>query len=155
MALLVFRYDNYISSKNTTTLLQYSVLECVNARSQSSFFTPHSPPPQVLSRTAQDSAALTKLKPVWRENKVSFGLKVMCSLHFCTPVSYGPWWQSYRKGSLWDEMLPKGTEHLIQGPCHQWACSQKDQSSHWKISQTPDNAHESEIAVVWPYLKVV
>ena len=38
--------------------------------------------PEVLSRIAQATAALTKLKPIWRDNKISLGSKVklMCSL---------------------------------------------------------------------------
>ena len=29
--------------------------------------------PEVLSRTAQTAAALTKIKPIWRDNKISLG----------------------------------------------------------------------------------
>ena len=32
--------------------------------------------PEVLSRIAQATAALTKLKPIWRDNKISLGSKV-------------------------------------------------------------------------------
>ena len=32
--------------------------------------------PEVLSRIAQDTAALTKLKPIWRDNNISLGSKV-------------------------------------------------------------------------------
>ena len=41
--------------------------------------------PEVLSRIAQATAALTKLKPVWRDNYVSLGSKVklMRSLVIC------------------------------------------------------------------------
>ena len=31
---------------------------------------------EVLSRIAQDTAALTKLKPIWRDNNISLGSKV-------------------------------------------------------------------------------
>ena len=38
--------------------------------------------PEVLSRIAQATAALTKLKPIWRDNNISLGSKVklICSL---------------------------------------------------------------------------
>ena len=38
--------------------------------------------PEVLSRIAQATAALTKLKPIWRNNNISLGskMKLMCSL---------------------------------------------------------------------------
>ena len=32
--------------------------------------------PEMLSRTAQATTALTKLKPIWRDNNVSLGSKV-------------------------------------------------------------------------------
>ena len=32
--------------------------------------------PEVLSRIAQATAALTKLKPIWRDNNISLGSKV-------------------------------------------------------------------------------
>ena len=32
--------------------------------------------PEVLSRIAQATAALTKLKPIWRDNNISLGAKV-------------------------------------------------------------------------------
>ena len=48
--------------------------------------------PEILSRTAQATAALTKLKPIWRDN-ISHGSKVklvgfVC--HFHMPVNHGP-----------------------------------------------------------------
>ena len=51
--------------------------------------------PEVLSRIAQATAALTKLKPIWRDNNISLGSKVklMRSLsfpYFCMPVNHGP-----------------------------------------------------------------
>ena len=50
--------------------------------------------PEVLSRIAQATAALTKLKPIWRDNNISLGSKVklMRSLvipYFCMPVNHG------------------------------------------------------------------
>ena len=32
--------------------------------------------PEIISRIAQATAALTKLKPIWRDNSISLGLKV-------------------------------------------------------------------------------
>ena len=51
--------------------------------------------PEVLSRIAQATAALTKLKPIWRDNNISFEskLKLMRSLvipYFCMPMNHGP-----------------------------------------------------------------
>ena len=38
--------------------------------------------PEVLSRIAQATAALTKLKPIWRDNNISLGSKVKMTSHF-------------------------------------------------------------------------
>ena len=52
--------------------------------------------PEVLSRIAQATAALTKLKPVWRDNNISLGSKVklmrslVISIFFCMPGNHGP-----------------------------------------------------------------
>ena len=52
-------------------------------------------------------------------------------------------------------MLTSHCNHLIQGPCHQRGCSQKDPSSHWKILRTADFGQDTETEVVWPHLKVL
>ena len=47
--------------------------------------------PEVLSRIAQATAALTKLKPIWRDNNISPGSKVKLSFpYFCMLVNHGP-----------------------------------------------------------------
>ena len=48
--------------------------------------------PEVLSRIAQATAALTKLKPIWRDNTISLRVKLVHSsfLFFRMPVNYGP-----------------------------------------------------------------
>ena len=52
--------------------------------------------PEVLSRIGQATAALTKLKPIWRDNNISLESKVVgCALlsfpYFCTPVNHVGW----------------------------------------------------------------
>ena len=37
--------------------------------------------PEILSRIAQATAAVTKLKPIWRDNNVSLGSKVKEKFH--------------------------------------------------------------------------
>ena len=51
--------------------------------------------PEVLSRIAQTTAALTKLKPIWRDNNLSLGSKMklvrsIVTTVFRTPVNHGP-----------------------------------------------------------------
>ena len=42
--------------------------------------------PEVLSRIAQATAALTKLKPIWRDNNISFGSKVKLMRSFVISI---------------------------------------------------------------------
>ena len=51
--------------------------------------------PEVLSRITQATAALTKLKPIWRDNNISLGSKVklispLLFPYFYIPVDHGP-----------------------------------------------------------------
>ena len=57
--------------------------------------------PEVLSRIAQATTALTKLKPVWKDNNKFLGSKVklmrsdsLLSPYFYVPVNHGPCRQS-------------------------------------------------------------
>ena len=60
----------------------------------------HGPKPQILSRIAQATAAHIKLKPIWRENNISFGsegklrrsLVISVFLYACKLTTF-----SYRK----------------------------------------------------------
>ena len=52
---------------------------------------------EILSRIAQTTAALTRLKPLWNDRSISLISKIqlMCSLvSSCTPVNHGPSQQS-------------------------------------------------------------
>ena len=42
--------------------------------------------PEVLSRTAQATVSLTKLKPIWRDNNISLGSKVKLMRSICLYV---------------------------------------------------------------------
>ena len=52
--------------------------------------------PEVLSMIAQATAALTKPKPIWRDNNISLGSKVklmrslVISIFLYMPVNHGP-----------------------------------------------------------------
>ena len=75
--------------------------------------------PEVLSRIAQATAALTKLKPIWRDNKISWikGEADALPCHF--HISVCLWIMDLdcrvreKKAGFWDEMLPEAIEHFI------------------------------------------
>ena len=50
--------------------------------------------PEILSRIAQATAALTKLKPIWRDNNISWikaeaDVLLLSFSYFCIPVNRG------------------------------------------------------------------
>ena len=48
--------------------------------------------PEVLSKIGQATAALTKLKPIWKDNNISLGswCAPLSFPYFCMPVKHGP-----------------------------------------------------------------
>ena len=76
--------------------------------------------PEALSRTAQATAALTKLKPIWRDNNISLGSKVKLMrslvisifLYACESWTLTAELREKNAGFL-DEMLPEAIEHFI------------------------------------------
>ena len=74
----------------------------------------------------QATAALTKLKPIWRDNNVSLGSKVklMCSFIISIFLYASESWiltarLEKKTQAFLGEMLPETIEHFIQGPCDQ------------------------------------
>ena len=100
----------------------------------------HGSKSEILSRIVQATAALTKLKPIWRGNNISLGSKVklMTVLSWHSHSSVCLWnvdldnWVREKKVGLWDEMLPNAFEYFLQGPCYQWGGSQKDPRSQYE-----------------------
>ena len=50
----------------------------------------HGSKPEILSRIAQATAALTKLKPIWRDNNISLGSKVILMRSLGIPIFLYP-----------------------------------------------------------------
>ena len=89
----------------------------------------HGSKSEILSKIAQATAALTKLKLIWRDNNISIGSKVKL-MHFLlswhSHISVCLWivdlhnWIREKNIGLWDEMLSNAFEYFLQGPCYQW-----------------------------------
>ena len=101
---------------------------------------PPPPPPQkkkknkkktdILQRIAQvTAAALTKLKPIWRDNNISLGSKVKLKRSLVISIFL----YACESWTTELEKRPQAFEHLVQGPSYQPGGSQKDPSSHWRI----------------------
>ena len=94
--------------------------------------------PEVLSRIAQATAALTKLKPIWRNNNISLGSRLKLTRTLIISILYAceSWTlpaELEKRTQVFRCMPIEAIEHFIQGPYYQCGGSQEDPSSHWRI----------------------
>ena len=80
--------------------------------------------PEILSRKAQTTATLRRLKPVWIDKSISLSSKIRLMRSFVTSIflyACESWTQRAPKKntSHGNEVLPQDTTHLIQRPCYQ------------------------------------
>ena len=81
---------------------------------------------EILSRIAQATAALTRLKPVWNDRSISLSSKIQLMCFLVTSIflyaceSWTLTAELQKKNtSHGNEVLPKDTTHLKQRPCCQ------------------------------------
>ena len=116
--------------------------------------------PEVLSRMAQTTAALTRLKPVLNDRSISLSSNIRLIRSRVTPIflyaceswaltasskeKYKPWkWSATRK------ILP------IQRPCYQRGSPCRDPADNRTTRRSPDHCKETQTAVVWTCLSFI
>ena len=116
--------------------------------------------PEVLSRIAQATAALTKLKPIWRDNNISLGskAKLMRSLVISIFLYACESW------TLTAELEKRTQAFEIRCYRRLLNISYKDHVTNEEVCkkiqtaigeyETPDPGQEAEAKVVWPCFKV-
>ena len=147
---------NNTSGINTEVKVNEQKFETVTSfKYLSSVITNEKSKPEILSRIAQTTAALTRLKPVWDDRSISLSSKVRLMrslvtstvLYACEPMN--PHSRAPKKNtSRGSAALPQGTTHLIQRPCYQRG---KDPAGN-RITRSPDHRKEMQTAVVWTCL---
>ena len=109
---------NNTSRINTEIKINGQKLETVTSfKYLGSAITDEGSQPEILSRIAQTTTALTKLKPVWNDRSISLSSKIhlpVC-LWILDPHSRAP----KKNTSNGNEVLPPDTTHYIQRPCYQ------------------------------------
>ena len=82
--------------------------------------------PEMLSRIAQMTAALTRFKPVWNDRSISLSSKTRLMRSLVTPIflyACESWTLAAevkrRIQAMENEVLPQDTTHFIQRPCYQ------------------------------------
>ena len=114
-----------------------------------------------LSRIAQATAALTRLKPIWNDRSISLSSKIRLMRSLVTyifvyscescPHSRAP----KKNTSHGFEMLPKDTTYRIQRPCYQRESPYKDSAGNLTTWRPPDDRKETQTAVIWSCLPFI
>ena len=148
---------NNTSGINTETKVNGQKLETVTSfKYMGSVIADEGSKPEMLSRIAQTTAALTRLKPVWNDRSISLGSKIRLMFSHVTsffslclwildPHSRAP----KKNTSHGNEVLPQDTTHLIQRPCYQPGSPCQDPAGNWTTRRPPDDRKETQTAVVW------
>ena len=103
---------------------------------------PRTPTKDVLSRIAQTTAALTRLKPVWIDKSISLSSKIRLKRSLVTSVflyACESWTLTVElQRSHGNEVLPQDTKHLIQRPCYQRGSPCQDPAGNWTTRRPND-----------------
>ena len=114
--------------------------------------------PKILSRIAQTTTALSRLKLNRRDKNILLACWCKCSSYLPSfmPVSAGPWQQKLREGSKalrWDaigDFLTFPTKTMWQ--TRRFA---KESRMQLQCMISPNHVKETENQMVWPHLKIL
>ena len=103
----------------------------------------------------QTTAALIRLKPVWKDRSIFLGFKIrlMCSLdtsiflYACESQHHPHSRASKKNTSRGNEVLPQDTTHLIQRPCYHQGSLFQDPADNWTTREPPDHHRETQTEV--------
>ena len=106
---------------------------------------------EILSRIAQTTAALVRLKLVWNDRNISLSSKILlmpslCHIHHpvCLWIMDSHSRAAKKNTSHGNEVLPHDTAHLIQRPCYQRGRPCHDPSGNWTTRRPPDDCKEMQ-----------
>ena len=139
------------SGINTEIKVNGQKLETVTSfKYLGSVLTDEGSKPEILSRVAQTTAALTKLKPVWIDKSISLSSKIQLMRSPVTSIFLYACHSRAPKNntSHGNEVLPQGTTHLIQRPCYQRGSPCQDPAGNWTTRRYPDDRKETHTAVL-------
>ena len=126
---------NSINGVNTNIYVRGQRLETVyNFKYLGSVITDEGSKPELMSRIAQTTAMLTKLKRIWKDKTLPFDPKLIRSLAMSIFI-YACEMDSYKRTtkkstSHGNELLSKHLFYLIQGPYNQRRGPQQNPTSH-------------------------
>ena len=117
---------------------------------------------EIVSRRAQTTAALTRLRPLWNDRSISLSPKIrlMCFLvtsifrYVCESWTLTTELQR-RMEAMGNEVLPQDTTYLIQRPCHQRGSPCQDPAGNRTTRKLSDRCKGMETEVVWTCLPFI
>ena len=106
--------------------------------------------PEILSRIAQTTAALSRLKIIWRDKNISLASKVklMWTLIYLSLCLWELDLDSRNREkdpSPWDEMLQETSEHFLQRPCDERGGSQQNPECNWSAWWSPNHGKKRKL----------
>ena len=118
--------------------------------------------PEIFSKIAQTTAALTKLKPVWNDRSIPLSSKIqlMHSLVISIFLYVCESWiltaeLQRRIQAMGKKVLLQDTTHFIQRPCYQLGSPCQDPAGNWSTRRSPEHRKETQTAVVWSCLPFI
>ena len=126
-------------------------LFCTNFKYLGSVLTDEGFKPELLSRIAQTTAALTRLKPVWNDMSISLSSKIRRMRSLVTPIflyACESWTLAAevkrRIQAMENEVLPQDTTQFIQRPCYQRGSPCQDPVGNRTTRRPPDDCRETQ-----------
>ena len=102
--------------------------------------------PEILSRIARTTAALTRLKPVWNDRNIYLNLKIQLMRSPVTSIFL----YASESWTLTEEPQRKiQNMDLIQRPLYQRGSPCQEPAGNRNTQRPPDHCKETQTAVVW------
>ena len=134
-------YSMEISAEKTKLMTNTSVETVTSFKYLGSVITDEGSKPEILSRIAQTTEALTRLKTVCNDRGISLSsVSVLSSAK--KNISHG------------NEVLQQDTMHLMQRPCNQQGSPCQDPAVN-RTTRRPDHRKKTQTAVVWTCLPFI
>ena len=155
--------SNNTSGINTTIKIYGLKLETVTSfQYLGSVITDEGSKSEILSRIAQTTTALTRVKPVWNDRSISLSSERQLMRSLVTSIflyARESWtFTAALRGriqSYGNEVVPQDTTHLIQRPCWQLGNPCQDPAGDRTTRRPPDHCKETQTTVVWSRLPFI
>ena len=150
---------NNTNDINTEIIVNGKKLETVTSfKYLGSVITDEGSKPEILCRIAQ-TAALTRLKPVWNDRSISLSSKIRLMRSLVTSIflyACESWnLTAELNTSHGNKVLPQDTTQLIQSPFYQRGSPCQDPAGNRTTRRPSEHRKETQTAVVWSCLPFI